>query len=269
MVHVCPPEIRARAFALNRLAVNLGISIGPALGGFLTTLNYSYLFWVDGLTCIGAACLFWFLFHKYKYEEVTSKEKRNGTDDSPWKDGVFLSVLGLLFLMGILFFQIFNTWPLYLRQHYGLSEDRIGLLLTMNAVMIVLIEMPLIHKLERLNLLKIISIGALLLFGGFTLLPLGQSYGFVAFTVFVWTSGEILVFPLITTFIANRSHDNNRGKYMGLFTFTFSLAFVIGPTLGTWVYDNYGPTQLWICIGILGVFVWMGFRTVERLLRRQ
>ncbi|HET7897917.1 MAG TPA: MFS transporter, partial [Flavisolibacter sp.] len=36
---------RIRCYSLNRLAINLGWSIGPAVGGVLASIHYSYLFW--------------------------------------------------------------------------------------------------------------------------------------------------------------------------------------------------------------------------------
>ena len=47
------PENKTRSVTLIRLAINLGFSAGPALGGLIiTSLSYRGLFWVDGITCI-------------------------------------------------------------------------------------------------------------------------------------------------------------------------------------------------------------------------
>ncbi len=131
--------------------------------------------------------------------------------------------------MGINFLQIFNTWPLYLEEHYHLPEDKIGLLLAVNAIMIVLLEMPLVHMIENFQPLKIMAAGAFLLFSGFALLPLDSAFSWAVLTVIIWSAGEILVFPLLAGFIANRADDSNRGKYMGMFSFSFGLAFTTAP----------------------------------------
>jgi len=266
---VCPAGSQARGFALIRLAVNLGVVVGPALGGFLATINYKFLFWVDGLTCIVAAWLLWLFFRKTKYSQISTENQNATPNRSPLRDGIFVSLLFLVVAVAFVFAQLFNTWPIYLRQVYKLFEDQIGLLLTLNASIVVLIEMPLIHKLENKNPLQIIAYGALFLAGGFALLPYGISYFYAAFTVTIWTFGEILVFPLIASFIANRTSDNNRGKYMGLFTFSFSLAFVIGPVAGTWIYDIHGPNLLWMIIGVLGIAIWLGFFILDHYLKRE
>lgn len=269
IAEVCPPEIRARAYALNRLAVNVGVTIGPAIGGFLATISYMYLFWIDGVTCLSAAIILWFFLDKFKLIISKSEKEKNTSVDSPWKDKIFVFVLLLLLLMGFAFVQIFNTWPLYLKTVYSLLENKIGLLLALNALMIAFIEMPLIHSLEKYNVIKIMGLGGFLLLFGFSLLPLGGTFLFAAASVMVWSTGEMLVFPFMAGFISNRANDNNRGKYMGMFTFTFALALVIGPALGTWIYDTYSPIYLWYGIGALSVLIWFGFGFLYLLLNKE
>lgn len=253
---VCPPELRARGFALNRLAVNLGISVGPALGGFLALYNYLYLFWIDGLTCL-AGFFFLLYFFGTRRNIHSEKQKTDGQEyRSPFKDYFFLFMLAMLLLMGFLFVQFFNTWPLYLRSSYMLAENQIGLLVAFNAILVSVVEMPLVHKLEKGNVLRSIAWGALFLFAGFAILPFSTGFAYALFTVFIWSIGEMLVFPMMAGLIANRATDANRGKYMGMLAFNFSLAFVIGPVIGSGIYTNFGGDMLWFSSGVVGIFVW-------------
>ena len=130
------------------------------------------------------------------------------------------------------------------------------MLIAFNAILVSVVEMPLVHKLEKGNILRSIAWGALLLFAGFAILPLARGFAFAMFTVFIWSIGEMLVFPLIAGVIANRASDTNRGKYMGMFSFNFSLAFVVGPVIGSGIYTNWGGDTLWLISGIMGIFVW-------------
>ena len=260
--NACPPDLRPRGFALQRLAANLGIAIGPALGGYFATKSYLTIFWADGLTCFGAGIILWLALRKIP-RFIPDPETRDIAAVSPWKDPIFLSVLGLVLVIATMFFQIFNTWPLFLRQTYGLIESRIGLLLTVNAGLIVLLEMPLVHALERMKVLRLIRLGVLFMFAGFALLPYGRTFGFAVFTVILWSIGEILVFPFITTFIAGRATDANRGRFMGMYKFVFALSFVISPTYGMTIYDTFGPKILWHITGLIGVGVWLGFLFIQ------
>jgi len=253
---VCPPELRARGFALNRLAINLGVSIGPALGGFLALYSYRWLFWIDGLTCFAGFLLLVYFFRRKADFKAGKSTTQETVYTSPFKDYFFLYLLVMLLMMGLLFVQFFNTWPLYLRGSYHLAENQIGILSASNAIFVAIFEMPLVHRLEKGNTLKTIAWGSLLLFTGFAILPFAQSFIYALFTVLVWSIGEMLVFPMMAGFIANRANDTNRGKYMGLLSFNFALAFVIGPVIGSGIYSNFGGDMLWFAAGGAGVFVW-------------
>jgi MFS family permease len=269
IAEVCPPEIRPRGYALNRLAVNVGVAIGPAVGGYVARINYHYLFYMDGITSLAAAVLFYIIFFKKPIGKQQIKSEEKGPQPGPLKDPPFVFFLFLLLIIGLFFLQIFNTWPLYLKDHYNLLEDRMGLLLAINALFLVLFEMPIVHRIERKPPLNIIAIGVLFLFFGFAILPLGTLFTFAIFSTLIWTTGEMLIFPLSSTFIANRATEQNRGKYMGLFTFTFSLAFVIGPLAGAWVYDEISPEALWYGMGVAGIFVSIGIKMLARFTKHE
>jgi predicted MFS family arabinose efflux permease len=264
----CHPEVRTRGFALNRLAINLGVSIGPAVGGFLALINYKLIFWVDGLTCLFAAALFLILFAREGMLGYSGIKKDTAGGFSSLKDRYFLIILGLTLFTGLLFTQVFNTWPLYLRHAYRLAENNTGLLLALNALLVALFEMPLVHRLEQYFPLKIIAFGCLFLFGGFAILPLGSSFGFAVFTVLIWTIGEMLIFPQLGGFIANRAPERTRGSYMGMYSFTFSLSYIIGPPLGSLIYDFCGAEVLWYGLGLMGLLTWFGFRLMHLRIRK-
>ncbi|MBL1213950.1 MAG: MFS transporter [Ignavibacteriae bacterium] len=264
-----PPEKRARAFALNRLAINLGVTIGPAVGGLLATINYDFLFWADGVTCIAASIFVLYFFNNKMEFRKTTNRVNVKIGISPFKDIPYLFMLFLLLIMGSVFVQIFNAYPLYLKSITKFNEDSIGLLIALNALLVVLIEMPIVHKVEGSGQLKLMALGSLLFFGGFAIMPFSNAYLYIAATVIIWSLGEILVFPFASSFVANRADENNRGKYMGLFTFSFALSFIIGPTAGTYIYEKFGPENLWYACGVLGVFVAGGFLLLNNYLNKR
>lgn len=259
---------RARAFALMRLAVNLGMTLGPTVGGFLALYDYGWLFVADGVTCILAAGLL----------QVTSRETvrtpapatavpatPQGPARSPWRDGPMLLVFGLMFLLNLVTFQLASTFVLALRDLYGFSEARIGITMAVNTIVIVLFEMVLVHSLSRRDPLKVSGVGAFFFCAGLGLLPFGSGFGYVIFTVLVWTVGEMLVFPIVSSAIADRAPEASRGSYMGMLNLSFAAAFVAGPLAGTWVYENLGPETLWYACGALGFLLWAGFHVVAVL----
>jgi MFS family permease len=152
----------------------------------------------------------------------------------------------LLFILWCsVFIQVLITFPLYMRDVYGLAENRIGQLLAVNTVMIVVLEMILMEKIRKYPLTRMINISFVLLGVGLGLMPLGRGFAFAAFTVAVWTFGEMLSMPLVSALIAGRAGDAVRGRYMGVFSFVFSLAFIVAPPAGTAIYGHFGGTALW------------------------
>jgi MFS family permease len=260
-----PRGLEARCFALLRLAVNLGMAIGPAVGGFLAVHGYGWLFATDAVTCWLAALLLLLLLPSGRAGAAHDGVRPGEATRSPWADGPFLLMLGLSLLLAGTFFQIFTTFPLYLRRAYGFPENRIGMLLAMNALSIVLFEMVLIHWAERRDRCLVLGVGASLVCSGLAMLPLGSTLGFAVLATLVWTSGEMLSLPLMNALVADRAGGASSGRYMGAYTMSFSAAFVIAPLAGTWVYERFGPERLWLGVGLLALpqlAGWIGLRRI-------
>ena len=267
VAHRAPRDAVARSFALLRLAVNLGMAIGPAVGGLLATYSYSLLFLGDALTSWLAALLLYLMLSPRR-AGAPEEAAAAGPARSPWDDRPFLLLTGIVALLALCFFQVFSTLPIYLRQTYGLRENIIGPLIGLNALTIVLFEMVLIHRVERGNRLAWIGVGAFLVCGGLALLPLGRSVIWAVVSTLVWTLGEMLSLPLMNAVVADRAAPASRGRYMGIYTMAFSAAFVVAPVGGTWVFERLGPDVLWLCVGLLGIPLWLGSAVLSRAFRR-
>jgi MFS family permease len=262
------PADRARSFALLRLAANLGMTLGPSVGGFLALYDYGWLFVADGVTCLLATSLLW-LVPAGAEGANAQRSRQSAAGSSPWRDGPFLAMMGLMFVLATVVFQIVSTFPLTLRDLYGLSEARIGLILAVNTLIIVLFEMVLIHKLSgRGDTLERIGVGAFFVCAGLALLPLGSSFPFAAFTVVVWTVGEMLAFPIASAVVADLAKEESLGRYMGVFNLTFASSYVAAPLIGTWVYQTWGPKALWYGCGVVGAAIWLGFHLLAAARRR-
>ncbi|MBD3415089.1 MAG: MFS transporter [Candidatus Aminicenantes bacterium] len=266
MARLCSSENITKGFALNRLANNIGVTIGPAVGGFLALHNYKLLFWVDGLTCIAAVVLFSLLWKSPETELRAQEGKHSVTGRFPWFDIPFLLILPMITIWGMIFHQLFATFPIYMRGVYGFPENRIGLLVMINTLLIVTLEMLLIHWMGKRSLMRIMATAFLLTGVGFALLPLGRGFVFAAFTVAIWTFGEMLSMPLLGAFIIQRAGEGKRGIYMGFYSFAFSVSLIAGPALGTYVYSRFGPAYLWFGCGVAGFVLFVLFRIIGSFL---
>lgn len=251
------PENITRAFSLNRMAINLGFSIGPALGGILSAISYEFLFYSNAFAALSAGILYIIFFNKRnklaklkarKVKEAIEIKKEN----SPYKDGKFLIYCFLCMLFSICFFQLFSTLTIFYKERAHLSQQNIGYLLGYSGFIVVLLEMGLVQAAEKyLNLARTMFLGTLIC--GLSYAMLGFDYSIITLIISMTllSVGEIWALPFMSTITALRSGKNNKGAYMGLNGIAFSIAFIITPYLGTLIAEKFGFTILWIGTGIL------------------
>lgn len=259
------PENRTRALTLVRLAINLGFAAGPALGGLLImTVGYKGLFWVDSTTCILAILIFWILVKEKKKSKYTDKEHPGEIlTHSVFKDRPFWIFLGATLITGILFFQLFTTIPLYHKEQFNLSELQTGLLLTLNGVLIFFLEMPIVSYIERhkINKLKIITLGCLAMAISLYLLLVNQWAGILIIMMLFMTFGEMFVFPFSNSFAMSRAPKGHEGRYMAIFTMSYSTAHILSAEAGMDMIRLFSYQNNWFFMGTLGIigvslFVW-------------
>ncbi len=271
-----PEPVQTRAFGLQRMALNLGISFGPAIGGFLTMISFVWLFVADAATTLVCAILLisFFGIHGTKQQERNGNspppktETSPGQNVSPLTDPMFVCFLLLTLLTAVVFFQFHATYPLYLNEHYNMSEWMIGLIYSVNTIVIVVFEMVLLEYIRKLSMMKVIAWGALLSCIGFGILPLSASIWFCVLSMLILTIGEMLQMPVSSGWIAQRSKRGNQGMYMSYYTMTWSLAAIIAPALGGAIYQ-YNIHMFWYLSLAIGILSFMGFVWLARVLQRE
>jgi predicted MFS family arabinose efflux permease len=255
------PENRTRSYSLNRLAINLGFSIGPAVGGLI---SFQYLFWMDGLTCILASIFLRIALPPVKIERKEKQKEQAGT--SVWRDKVYLRFSFFVFLSGVCFLQVFSLLPIFYKEHLYLSKPVIGILLGLNGFIIVLTEMVLVFQLEgKRSPVKYISLGALLMGVSYFILNLplpGLTLAVCAMLII--TVGEMLMFPFINAFWISRSNEYNRGQYASLYSMAFACANIVAPTFGSQVVQHFNYQILWYSIFALSAVASIGFRSFNK-----
>lgn len=250
------PENRTRALTLVRLAVNLGFAAGPALGGLIImNMGYAGLFYVDGGTCILAISIFWLLVKEKKKPIVEHIDTFDEPRRSVFKDRPFWVFLFVSFVTGMIFFQLFTTLPLYNNEQYGLTEFEIGLLMTLNGFLVFLLEMPIVSYFERtkVNKMKIVLLGSLCMALGFYALLINVWAGILVINILFLTFGEMFAFPFSNSFALSRAPRGHEGRYMALYTMTFSLAHIVSSKMGMQLIAVYGYQVNWLVMGTCGM----------------
>jgi MFS family permease len=271
------PSQRKAAFALSRLAINLGMSIGPVVGGFLAMHSFKLLFYVDGATSILAGVLVAVLpwralkqrdqaqTHKVDSAELLSSDESNEAVPTlkytdVLKDRRFIFFLIAMLPIELVFFQSLAAMPLFLVRDLHFTEAGFGALLAINTVIIILVEVPLNSAMADWPHRSSLALGALLVGAGFGALVFVRGTLGAAVTIVLWTFGEMILLPASSAFVSDIAPREQSGAYMGLYTMGFSVALAIGPWLGAHLLDNFGSATVWIgtfCCGcITALMVW-------------
>jgi predicted MFS family arabinose efflux permease len=256
---------RTQSFALVRLAINLGFGVGIAVGGFLASINYHLLFWVDGFTNISASFLLLLILPKVtlkqQHSTITSKTEVKSVK-SAYRDKTFLWFLFFQLLFAICFFQLFTTIPIFFKDGLKLNEFWIGVVMSVNGIIIAVIEMVLVYKLEgRRPHLLLMSYGSVLMGLSFLLLNIPLSSGLLValISTVVITFSEMLSMPFMNSYYISLSTEKNRGQYAGMYTMSWSLAQVIGSSTGGVYAEKFGFNSLWMLVCALCLVAATGF----------
>jgi predicted MFS family arabinose efflux permease len=248
------PARRKSAFAVYRLAINLGMAIGPAIGGILATISFRYLFFADAATSIAAGLLLAVatIPVRPKTTHHLSTTKRLRLSTAAHADPRFLFFLAGVIPVVVVFFQHISSMPLYIVNTLGLSPRTFGLLFSLNCLIIVVLEIPLNAVTAHWSHRRTLALGALLSGAGFGAMAFARDVWSLAATVVLWTFGEMLFFPASAAYATDIAPDARRGEYSGLYTMAFSVAFAIGPWAGTAVLERAGARLLWGLTFVLG-----------------
>lgn len=264
-------ENRTRSLSLLRVAINMGLGLGPAIGGLVAMAwGYNLLFVLDGMTCILSALFFFFLLPK---KEVNKKEQSKeekaleyASAQSAYKDAFFLKFLFCVFLIMIVFMHIFNVLTTYWKEHFLLTEEHVGYLLAINGLIIGAFEMPAVYILEKkYKIFPLIIIGAILIGISYTMFIFFDFWiGTVIISLLAITIGEVINFPFLNTVALNRAPAARRGQYMGLYGISFSLALIIAPTFGGKIAEVWGYNTLWIVLTVISILSILGFYSLQK-----
>lgn len=254
-----PKHQTSRTMALIRLAINLGFTAAPVIGGFVAvSIGYDYLFWIDGLTCISAAIFFSLVSRNWPTKKVVSESNKNkGIQEetlSPFRNASFLAIVFMNLFVAICFIQWFNSIPVFLKTEWSFNERVFGLIMMVNGGLIFLFEMPLVHYLEKKNKVRSAMIAGLafmvISFIPFLMYP-SLIWAYVA--VVLVTIGEILVFPFASSTAIDVSTPGNRGQYMSIYSMSWSITKVFAPG-GLALIAIIGYDSFWLLLTALSAF---------------
>jgi MFS family permease len=269
MADLLPKEKRISGYSLMRMSNNIGISIGPAIGGFINTTSYGLAFYIaaGGMIIYGLLML---LFARETMParavlepEMRTREEGLGGYGTVLRDRHFLSFVGLFTLVQFCAATVWILLSVYAKHQFGVHENLYGWIPTTNAIMVVLFQIGVTAVTRRFSPLPVMAVGAL--FYAFATSSVGVGQGFWAFeaSMVIMTIGELILMPTASTYIANLAPADMRGRYMSFFSLSWGAASGLAPLIGGNLGDYLGPQVTWFAAGLVGLAAAAGFITLQ------
>ncbi|MBK7128878.1 MAG: MFS transporter [Crocinitomicaceae bacterium] len=267
------PENRTRSVSLVRLAINLGVSVGPAIGGFIAfKMGFHPLLLIDAATSILAALIVLLYLPTLKPTKQVSTDAAEKTSPlSAYRDFDYLIFIFLVTTYGICFFQFFSSVPQYLDRVGHFDEDVIGWVLAVNGGLVALIELPLMLVLEsQKKIFRLITYGAISIPIAFIILYFSQAnLIFVLLYTVIITFGEIFAMPFMMNFTLSRPAKEKQGQYAALYSAAFGIALSLAPLLGLGIANKYSFEALFMVLIALSAFTALGFYLLMRRFEKE
>ncbi len=259
-----PKEKQAEGFGILRIAFNLSAVIGPLLGGFLATRSFMLLFILDAVSSLVTAVIVYYVIPETKPQLKEDKSEETlmktliGYKDvlKDWRFVLFLSVSAITVLV---YMQMNSTLAVFLRDYHGFPESGFGLLLSMNAAMVVFFQFWITRKTSKYSPMKIMAFGTVFLMVGFGM------YGFISevylffIAMAIITVGEMIVYPTGQSSAASFATEDKRGRYMAVYGFQWMIPNMFGTLGAGLIMVHIGPNWVWYLAGILSLISTFGF----------
>ncbi|MEV8435675.1 MFS transporter [Streptomyces sp. HUAS 31] len=264
MADIVRPEDRVRAFSLNYWAINLGFAVSSMAAGFIAEVSYLAGFLIEaGMTAVCAVVIFVKLPESRPEKSDTGKGEQEVGLGTVLRDGRFMAVVGLSFLVALVFQQGSVGLPIAMGDA-GFSPADYGLAIAINGILIVALQIPVTRFIERRDAGRILIVSSLLAGYGFGLTAFAGSVGVFALTVCVWTLGEMLNAPTQTGLVVRLSPAHGRGRYQGMYTLSWAVAALVAPLMSGFVIDHLGAEWLWGLCALVGTAAAIGYGALTR-----
>ncbi|MGW0826562.1 MDR family MFS transporter [Streptomyces sp. NPDC002845] len=267
MADIVRPEDRVRAFSLNYWAINLGFAVSSMAAGFIAEHSYLAGFLIEaGMTMVCAVLVFLKLPESRPAQTAKASAGRPEVGlGTVLRDGRFMSVVGLSFLVAVVFQQGAVGLPVAMGRA-GFTPADYGLAIAVNGVLIVVLQIPVTRFIEHRDPRRLLVISSLLAGYGFGLTAFAGSVAVFALTVCVWTLAEIVNAPTQTGLVVRLSPVHGRGRYQGMYTMSWSVAALVAPLMSGFVIDRLGAEWLWGLCAVVGTVAGVGYGALMRRL---
>ena len=265
-----PPAKRADAYALLRMIANLGVAIGPSIGGFITAVSYGLAFSIAAATALTYALLVAVFMRETIPQWPAEDRAKQARGYGPvLRDRPFLAFCVAYSFAGMAYSLMMVLLPVYVKENFGVPESSYGFIMATNAAMVVLFQYSVTRLTQRYYHLPVLAVGSLFYALGVGSVALGAGFAGFLVSMIILTIGELIMIPTSTALTANLAPPDMRGRYMGVYGLTWGVAMGIGPVLGGTLNDQVAPVAIWYAGLVLGAVAAIGFLILTRVMPRR
>jgi len=268
VVDLLPQDKQAEGFGILRVFVNLSATIGPMLGGILASQSYMFLFIGDAVSSLITALIVFFVIPETKPEKKDDKPEESVINTligykEVFKDSLYIIFLAVSAITVLVYMQLNSTLSVFLLMEHDFPPEGFGLLLSMNALMVVLFQFWITKRVSNYAPMKMMAFGTLLYMIGFGM------YGFITeiylffVAMAILTVGEMIVLPVSQAVVAKLAPEDKRGRYMAVYGFHWALPTLFGVIIAGLIMDYIGPNLVWYLAGILSLISIIGFLLLQ------
>ena len=267
MADLIVPEKRIDAYSLLRTSNNVGVAMGPALGGLIAAISYAIAFYFAAAGMILYSLLVTFFAAETLPErsaELQAPREAFGGYDRVLRDRKFLSFTGVFTLTQICAAMVWVLLAVYAKQNYGVPESQYGFIPMTNALMVVFFQVLVTQVTKRHPPLSMLALGSFFYAFALGSIILGTGFWSFLFSMVILTIGELILSPTATTLAANLAPPDMRGRYMSVYGLTWSFAAGVGPVFGGFLNDSIRPVAIWYGGSVVGLVSTLAFFFLSR-----
>ena len=274
-----PEELRPDAYGLFRIIFNLAVVFGPLVGGLVASTNFNALFLADVVISAAVAVFVFFYLPETKPQrkEHQKEETMGETFKGYWqvlKDKLFMAFVVVCLLETLVYIQMNTTLSVYLRDVHRITPDRFGYLLSLNAIMVVCLQMLFTRLVAGKKPLLVLTYAAFLYAAGFSMFGIFSTYAFFVAAMVIITIGEMLNAPITQSLVASFAPEEMRGRYMAVNGLIWIIPYAIGPLGAGLIMDHFDPRLMWLVAGVIGLvavcgYLWLHVKAGKKFAARQ
>lgn len=264
-----PPDKLAEGYGIIRVIFNIAVIIAPPIAGLLISHSYLTLFIVDAIiSVIAAGVVFFFLPETRPQAHADTKSESMKQTFAGYlrvlKNTPFVAFIGVTVLLTLVYLNMNSTLGVFLRDHRGLPEVGYGTLLSINAILVVVFQFWITHKLEKYKPMLMMAIGTFLYAIGFGMYGFVTGFAMFVTAMIIITVGEMVIAPFQQSVVASYSPEDMRGRYMAVSGLSWSIAYTVGPYFAGLILDGPNPNTLWYVSGFIGILAAIGFLVLNK-----